>query len=119
MFNAAGKYSPFPKMSFGTSLHQQSLTENSMLCYGPLVSELGGPKVHGAPNTVIGGLCPTPGSAAYVSGVYAYWLLTENYALNADSGTEDFSCSYTLSCLAIPAYPSGLPAQTVTHPSQY
>ena len=30
------------------------LTENSMLCYGPLVSELGG-RVHGAPNPVIGG----------------------------------------------------------------
>ena len=34
------------------------LTENSMLCYGPLVSEFGGPRVHGAPNPVIGGLCP-------------------------------------------------------------
>jgi len=29
--------------------------ENSMFCYGPLVSELGGPRVHGAPNPVIGG----------------------------------------------------------------
>ena len=26
-----------------------------MLCYGPLVSELGGGRVHGAPNPVIGG----------------------------------------------------------------
>jgi len=48
-------------MSFGTSLHQQSLTENSMLCYGPQVSVgRGGAKVHGTPNPVIGGLCPTP-----------------------------------------------------------
>ena len=34
------------------------LTENSMLCYGPLVSELGGGRVHGAPpNLIIGGAC--------------------------------------------------------------
>jgi len=36
-----------------------------MLCYCPLVSELGG-RVHGAPNHVIGGAC-APGSAAYVT----------------------------------------------------
>jgi len=37
-----------------------------MLCYGPLVSELGG-RVHGAPNPVIGGgaVPPAAGSAAY------------------------------------------------------
>ena len=29
-----------------------SVRENSMLCYGPLVSELGGPRVHGAPHSV-------------------------------------------------------------------
>ena len=36
--------------------------ENSVLCYGPaLVSELGGPRVHGAPNPVIEGMClPAP-----------------------------------------------------------
>jgi len=39
--------------------------ENSMLCYGPLVSELGEARVHGAPNPVIGGACAPPGSAAY------------------------------------------------------
>ena len=39
--------------------------ENSMLCYGPLVSELGGPECNGAPNPVIGDLCPPSGSAAY------------------------------------------------------
>jgi len=39
--------------------------ENSMLCYGPLVSELGGSRVHGAPPTQsLWGRCP-PGSAAY------------------------------------------------------
>ena len=39
--------------------------ENSMLCYGPLVSELGGPRVHGGPQPRHwGGRCP-PGSAAY------------------------------------------------------
>ena len=32
--------------------------KNSMLCYGPLVSELGGPECNGAPNPVIGDLCP-------------------------------------------------------------
>jgi len=31
------------------------LTENSMLCYGPLVSELGGPECMVHPNPVIGG----------------------------------------------------------------
>ena len=29
--------------------------ENSMFCYGPLVSELGGPGVHSAPNDGVGG----------------------------------------------------------------
>jgi len=39
--------------------------ENSMFCYGPLVSELGGPRVHGAPPTPsLGVWCP-PGSAAH------------------------------------------------------
>jgi len=33
--------------------------ENSMLCYGPLVSELGEGRVL-PPNPVIGGLCPPP-----------------------------------------------------------
>jgi len=38
-----------------------SVRENSMLCYSPLVSELGGPRVHGAPPTpVIGGPVPLP-----------------------------------------------------------
>ena len=37
------------------------LTENSMLCYGLLVSELEGGRVHGAPNPVIGGsVLPRP-----------------------------------------------------------
>ena len=31
-----------------------------MLCYGPLVSELGGGRVHGAPNPVIRGPVPLP-----------------------------------------------------------
>ena len=44
-----------------------NLTENSMLCYGPLVSELGGGRVHGAPNPVIGGPVPPPGSDAYAA----------------------------------------------------
>jgi len=34
--------------------------ENSMLCYGLLVLELGGGRVHGDPNPFIGGLCPPP-----------------------------------------------------------
>ena len=36
------------------------LTESSVLCYGLLVSELEGGRVHGDPNPVIGGLCPPP-----------------------------------------------------------
>ena len=40
--------------------------ENSMLCYGPLVSELGGPRVHGAPTPSLGACASRPpGSAAY------------------------------------------------------
>jgi len=39
--------------------------ENSMLCYGPLVSELGGPECMVPPNPVIWGPVPPPGSAAY------------------------------------------------------
>jgi len=35
-----------------------------MLCYGPLVSEFGGPRVHGAPQPRHWGGC-APGSAAY------------------------------------------------------
>ena len=48
---------PFQKCPFELRYTQQSLTENSMLCYGPLVSELWGPRVHGAPNPVTGGGC--------------------------------------------------------------
>jgi len=33
-------------------------TENSMLCYGPLVSELGGPECMVLPTPSLGGLCP-------------------------------------------------------------
>jgi len=57
---------PFLKCLFELRYTQQSLTENSMLCYGQLVLELGG-RVYGAPNPG-GGLCPpppAPGSAAY------------------------------------------------------
>jgi len=84
-FRAAGKFSLFPKMSFRTSLHatkslttadcrvidaiqkvvmnglwiyQQQriyLTENSMLSYVPVVSELGAECM--PPNSVIGGTC--------------------------------------------------------------
>ena len=40
--------------------------ENSMFCYGPLVSELGGwAECMVPPNPVIGGPVPPPGSAAY------------------------------------------------------
>ena len=42
------------------------LRENSMLCYGPLVSELaGGGRVHCAPTPSLGAV--PPGSAAYVT----------------------------------------------------
>jgi len=37
--------------------------ENSMLCYGPLVSELGGPECMVPPTPSLGGLCP-PGPPA-------------------------------------------------------
>jgi len=41
--------------------------ENSMICYGPLVSELGGPECMVPPTPSLGGRCPSPpsGSAAY------------------------------------------------------
>jgi len=51
---------PSQKCPFELRYTQQSLTKNSMLCYGPLVSELRGPRVHGAPNPVIGGGCAPP-----------------------------------------------------------
>jgi len=54
---------PFQKCPFELHCMQQSLTENSMLCYGPLVSELGGGRVHGAPNPVMGG-CASPAPPA-------------------------------------------------------
>jgi len=44
--------------------------ENSMLCYGPLVSELGGTRVHGSLQLRHwGGLCTPPphGSTAYAN----------------------------------------------------
>jgi len=34
--------------------------ENSMLCYGPLVSELGGPECMVPPTPSLGGRCPPP-----------------------------------------------------------
>ena len=37
--------------------------ENSMFCYGPLVSELGGPECMVPPNPVIGGGAPRPAPA--------------------------------------------------------
>jgi len=53
---------PFQKCPF-------ILTENSMLCYGPLVSELGAESAWCPPTPSLGGLCPPalfpPGSAAY------------------------------------------------------
>jgi len=55
---------PFQKYPFELRYVQQCLTENSMLCYGPLVSELGVPECMVPPNPIIGGLCPH-GSAAY------------------------------------------------------
>ena len=35
-----------------------AVRENSMLCYGPLVSELGGPECMVPPTPSLGGLCP-------------------------------------------------------------
>jgi len=47
--------------------------ENSMLCYGPLVSELGGPECMVLPTLSLGAAVPPPGplpgSAAYGSTV--------------------------------------------------
>jgi len=40
------------------------VTENSMLCCGPLLSELGGPECMVPPTPLMGGPVP-PGSAAY------------------------------------------------------
>ena len=44
--------------------------ENRMLCYGPLVSELGGGRVHGAPTPSLGGLCPRPPAPPPMSSAY-------------------------------------------------
>ena len=52
---------PFQKCPVELRYTEQSLTENSMLCYGPLVSELGVQSAWCHPNPVIGGLCrPAP-----------------------------------------------------------
>ena len=52
----------------GLWIYQQQriyLSENSMLCYGPLVSELGGGQSAWCPNPVIaGGGCAPPASPA-------------------------------------------------------
>ena len=59
---------PFHRCPFELRYTQRSLTENSMLCYGPLVSELGGPECMVPPIPSLGGgLSPRtlPGFAAY------------------------------------------------------
>jgi len=48
--------------------------ENSILCYGPLVSELGGAECMVPPNPVLGGPV-SPGSAAYETTRYIYAFL--------------------------------------------
>jgi len=48
------------KCPFELRYMQQSLTENSMLCYGPLVSELGGGQIARCPQPRHGGLCLPP-----------------------------------------------------------
>jgi len=67
--------------------------ENSMFCYGPLVSELGGPECMVPPNSVIGGRC----SAAYVcSGLFS-WFSASISGLNISCTLHDLldaaSCS--------------------------
>ena len=60
----------YHRIRYWVWIYQQQriyLTENSMLCYGPLVSELGGPECIVPPNPVIGGPVP-PGSAAHEHG---------------------------------------------------
>ena len=53
-----------------------------MLCYGPLVSELGGGRVHGAPNPVIEGACAL-GSTAYAVQLLAMHALhTQSFYAN-------------------------------------
>ena len=77
MSNGAGKLNlaPFQKCPFELRYErimdqQQGIyyTENGMLCYGPLVSELGGPECM-VPQPRHWGVCapPAPGSTAYAS----------------------------------------------------
>jgi len=66
MSNGAGNLAPFQKCPVELRYTQQSLTENSMLCYGPLVSELGGPECMVPPTPSLGACAALPpGSAAY------------------------------------------------------
>jgi len=69
------------------------LRENSMLCYGPLVSELGGPECM-MPQPRHWGACAPPGpsgSAAYAG--RDYQLTTANCAAAAaGSVTEQYEC---------------------------
>ena len=50
---------PFQKYPFELRYVQQSLIENSMLCYGPLVSELGVPECMVPPTLSLGACAPT------------------------------------------------------------
>ena len=54
--------------------------ESSMLCYGPLVSELGGGRVHGAPTPSLGACAPRGPPAPPLMLHYQYYSLTDrNY----------------------------------------
>jgi len=75
------------------------LTENSMLCYGPLVSELGG-RVHGAPNPVIGGgLCPLDLPAPPPMNLLRYRYISHfHHSLNKFDKKEIHSTNKHLTC---------------------
>jgi len=55
---------PFQKMFFRTSLHATKSYRKQYALLRSTGVRVGGPRVHGAPNPVIGGPVP-PGSAAY------------------------------------------------------
>jgi len=57
---------PFQKCSFELRYTQQSFTENSILCYGPLVSEFGGGAECMVPPTPSLGPVPPPATSPWL-----------------------------------------------------
>ena len=81
--------------------------ENSMFCYGPLVSELGGQSAWCPPNPVIGGPVPLSSTA------YAF-LAGEQYIASRYSSPALGKCLSCSSRIATVSYPCPFPCNAVS-----